>query len=144
MIGLWLFLIIFAVIAMIYHMRNLNSIVEFHISHINPIEFCSDLERNVPYILLSQSAMIIFSLFVFKGAWPLVIINSIFVWFILRIKRKTHRVYDPMTIVRDCTKIRGYHIIAAFSDLAQAFYCLGLFLYYVIQNAKSQEQVNLN
>lgn len=110
-----------------------SHLIEFEVDHVNPLDLAYSLERWITPILTCEGAAGLLCLTHFLFGFPVALIHTIIIGYLLYIKKQKGRIFDPMTIVRDLSSTKLRHILcAAFSAMSMAWILivviLGLFL----------------
>lgn len=122
----WLLLTLGSFVEMIYQTIIVNSLIDFEIDHVNPLDMCSQLEKKINPVMGICAGISLISLLDIGKTWLIIIAHLAIIGTIFYTKNVTrkNRVFDPMLIVRDMTKIKTRHIVFLVIELIAVIYCL--------------------
>lgn len=111
MILLMILLLLIIIAVMILMMYIMTKLIDFEVDHVNPIDLCSTIEKLVKPFIILDSINVLITLIEIKTCWILFLMNGAILAQTVIMKQKKHRIFEPMTIVRDMSKTKGQIII---------------------------------
>jgi len=124
MVVIWLLILLICIALIVINFRIITTIIDFQIDHVNPIDVCTSLSKNIQPLFILLSSNIVLSILKLFKAWPLIIVNAGLLVFFYLNKKKRNRYFEPMTIVRDSDHIKNRHIVVLVLNAFSFIYAL--------------------
>lgn len=98
-------------IQIVSHITMITTLYSFEHDYVNPVDLCSYLNKKMDPVTIMEIAVGIIACGDFKRAWVLIILHIGSIGVIMNEKKKRTKMYDPLKVVRDITKIKVRQLI---------------------------------
>ena len=126
MLPIYLFIMLLSCIAIAYHNKVLDFLVDFQVNRVHPSQLSKQIQPFYARILFTDIVVLILHFFAIKKLLLSAIINCVAMLLFFYANSRNNSLYDPLKIVRDLMNIRKIHICLLVVNFLTIVYCLVL------------------
>lgn len=109
---IWFVILLLVGAGMVFQVMIISDLLDFEADCRNPLDLCCQLDSRVMPILVIEGVAAVLTLGDLRRSWALLIGRLAIILVTLKMRTRK-RFFDPMTIVRDMSKIKIRHAIFA-------------------------------